>query len=61
MLYFIHPTLVLPFNTAIVNGYNALTGSSVKLGKWDHYLAMREGVLAMNQELKSKLVYGRGI
>jgi len=33
LLYFIHPTLVVPFNTAIVNGYNALTGSSVKLGK----------------------------
>jgi type II restriction enzyme len=31
LLYFIHPTLVMPFNTAIVNGYNALTGSSVKL------------------------------
>ena len=33
LLYFIHPTLVVPFNTAIVKGYNALTGSSVKLEK----------------------------
>lgn len=48
LLYFIHPTLVPPFNTAIVNGYNALTGAGVKLGRWDHYLAMREGILALN-------------
>lgn len=32
LLYFIHPTLVLPFNTAIIKGYNAVTGSNVKLG-----------------------------
>ncbi len=48
LLYFIHPTLVPPFNTAIVNGYNALTGSKVKLGRWDHYLTMRQGMLALN-------------
>lgn len=48
LLYFIHPTLMPPFNTAIVNGYNALTGAKVKLGRWDHYLTMREGVLALN-------------
>lgn len=55
LLYFIHPTLVVPFNTAIVNGYNALTGSAVKLGKWDHYLAMRQGVLALNQRYRDLL------
>jgi type II restriction enzyme len=32
LLYFLHPTLVPPFNTAIVNGYNKLTGGKVKLG-----------------------------
>lgn len=32
LLYFLHPTLMPPFNTAIVNGYNALTGATVKLG-----------------------------
>ena len=48
LLYFLHPTLVTPFNTAIVKGYNALTGAKVKLGRWDEYLAMRAGVLAMN-------------
>lgn len=41
LLYFIHPTLVVPFNTAIVRGYNAVTGSNVKRGRWDHYLCVR--------------------
>lgn len=47
-MYFLHPTLTPPFNTAIVNGYNALTGARVKLGRWDEYLAMREGILRIN-------------
>lgn len=55
LLYFIHPTLVTPFNTAIVNGYNALTGSSVKLGRWDHYLSMREGILRLNAQYRQLL------
>ncbi|HSN14882.1 MAG TPA: type II restriction endonuclease, partial [Anaeromyxobacteraceae bacterium] len=50
LLYFLHPTLALPFNTAIVKGYNALTGSRVKLGRWDEYLAMRAGALRLNAE-----------
>ncbi|MBI4817421.1 MAG: type II restriction endonuclease [Deltaproteobacteria bacterium] len=49
ILYFLHPTLVPPFNTAIVKGYNALTGAKVKLGSWLDYLAMREGVLRLNE------------
>lgn len=48
LLYFLHPTLIPPFNTAIVNGYNALTGARVKLGKWEEYLAMRAGTLRLN-------------
>jgi type II restriction enzyme len=48
LLYFLHPTITPPFNTAIVNGYNALTGARVKLGSWTEYLAMREGILALN-------------
>lgn len=55
MLYFLHPTLVPPFNTAIVKGYNALTGSKVKLGSWSEYLAMREGVLRINAEHRAVL------
>lgn len=54
-LYFLHPTLVPPFNTAIVKGYNALTGARVKLGKWNEYLAMRQGVLRLNAEYRPLL------
>ena len=49
LLYFLHPTIAPPFNTAIVKGYNSLTGSKVKLGKWDEYLAMRNGILRLNE------------
>ena len=55
LLYFLHPTLVSPFNTAIVNGYNAVTGARVKLGRWDEYLAMREGVLRLNARYRDLL------
>jgi type II restriction enzyme len=55
LLYFLHPTIVPPFNTAIVNGYNALTGARVKLGRWDEYLAMREGILELNAEHRDSL------
>lgn len=48
ILYFLHPTLVPPFNTAILRGYNALAGSRLRLGTWADYLCLREGVLAMN-------------
>ena len=48
LLYFLHPTIVPPFNTAIVKGYNALAGANVKLGRWEEYLAMREGVVRLN-------------
>lgn len=50
ILYFLHPTLVPPFNTAIVNGYNRLTGARVRLGRWDDYLAMRGGILRLNAQ-----------
>lgn len=55
LLYFLHPTLMPPFNTAIVRGYNALTGNKVKLGRWDQYLAMRVGVLRLNAEVRDLL------
>ena len=55
LLYFLHPTLVPPFNTAIVNGYNALVGAKVKLGRWDEYLAMRRGMLAFNETYRDLL------
>ncbi|MDX2060077.1 MAG: type II restriction endonuclease [Gemmatimonadales bacterium] len=49
LLYFLHPTIAPPFNTAITRGYNLLTGAKVKLGKWDEYLAMRTGILTVNR------------
>lgn len=55
LLYFLHPTLVPPFNTAIVNGYNALTGANVKLGSWEHFLAMRTGILDLNDRHRDLL------
>lgn len=48
LLYFLHPTIAPPFNTAIVKGYNAIHNAKVKLGKWSAYLAMREGILKLN-------------
>lgn len=53
LLYFLHPTIAVPFNTSIVKGYNSLTGSRVKLGKWSEYLAMRRGILKFNQTYRS--------
>jgi len=55
LLYFLHPTIVAPFNTAIVKGYNALTGAKVKLGSWEEYLAMRQGLLRINSEHRASL------
>ena len=55
LLYFLHPTLVPPFNTAIVNGYNKLTGGKVKLGSWQHFLAMRSGILDLNEQFRDLL------
>lgn len=55
LLYFLHPTLVPPFNTAILKGYNALTGARYKLGSWEDYLAMRTGILRLNTEHRDLL------
>lgn len=55
LLYFLHPTLMPPFNTAIVRGYNALTGSKIKLGSWEEYLGMRQGVMSINETFRDLL------
>ncbi len=55
ILYFLHPTVAPPFNTAIVKGYNLLTGAKVKLGRWEEYLAMRRGILDLNAEHRDLL------
>ena len=55
LLYFLHPVLVPPFNTAIVNGYNAIAGAKAKLGRWDDFLAMRLGILELNERFRDLL------
>ena len=55
LLYFLHPTFVPPSNTAIVKGYNGLTGARVRLGRWDDYLAMRAGILELNARYRNLL------
>lgn len=55
LLYFLHPTIIPPFNTAIVNGYNLLFGAKVKLGSWEEFLAMREGILRLNDSHRALL------
>jgi type II restriction enzyme len=55
ILYFLHPTIIPPFNTAIVNGFNYLFGDKKKLGSWSEYLKMREVIIAKNNECKGEL------
>ncbi len=55
LLYFLHPTLVPPCNTRIVEGYNRLTGAKVKLGSWPDYLAMRDGIIDLNARFRDLL------
>lgn len=50
ILYFLHPTLFPPFNTAMVNGFNAVFSTKQKLGSWDSYLSMRETIVQANAE-----------
>lgn len=53
ILYFLHPTMFPPFNTAIVNGFNLLFKKKIKLGSWPAYLEMRESILQANQMYRS--------
>ncbi|OJW23406.1 MAG: hypothetical protein BGO49_02190 [Planctomycetales bacterium 71-10] len=55
ILYFLHPTLFPPFNTAIVRGFNALFADSKKLGSWPDYLQMREVIKSANGGLRPPL------
>jgi len=55
IIYFLHPTIVPPFNTAMVNGFNALFSDKKKLGSWDSYLAMREVIVRTNAEVRQHL------
>ena len=53
ILYFLHPTLMPPFNTAIVKGFNAIFDDNKKLGSWQQYLDMRETIIKVNEENSS--------
>ncbi|WP_439426207.1 type II restriction endonuclease [Oenococcus alcoholitolerans] len=49
ILYFLKPDIFPPFNTSIVKGYNFLTNSKIKLGKWSEYFKLRDGIIELNQ------------
>lgn len=55
ILYFLHPTAMPPFNTAMLNGFNALFADKKKLGSWESYLAMREVILGANGRVRNHL------
>ena len=55
ILYFLHPTIIPPFNTAIVNGFNHLFKDNKKLGSWSEYLKLREVIIDTNNKYKADL------
>lgn len=55
IIYFIHPTIIPPFNTAIVRGFNFLFKDNKKLGSWTEYLKIREVLVQTNSQLKTEL------
>ncbi|NOY08610.1 MAG: hypothetical protein GXP33_07185 [Spirochaetes bacterium] len=55
ILYFIHPTIAAPSNTAMVRGFNLLFGEKKKLGSWDSYLEMRDTILQVNGHCRNML------
>jgi type II restriction enzyme len=55
ILYFLHPTLMPPFNTAMLNGFNTIFDDKKKLGSWTSYLEMRECVIRANDVIQPGL------
>ncbi|MBN8717963.1 MAG: type II restriction endonuclease [Sediminibacterium magnilacihabitans] len=55
ILYFLHPTIIPPFNTAIINGFNFLFKDKKKLGSWSEYLKLREVIIDVNNQHRSLL------
>jgi len=53
LIYFIHPTIIPPFNTAIVRGFNAFFERTVKLGSWNNYILLREELIEFNNKYKN--------
>lgn len=54
ILYFLHPTIIPPFNTAIINGFNYLFKDKKKLGSWSEYLKIREVLIDVNSQYKNE-------
>ncbi len=55
IIYFLHPTLMPPFNTAILNGFNLLYRDNKKLGSWSSFLDMRATIMQTNEQFKNVL------
>lgn len=55
IIYFLHPTIIPPFNTAIINGFNYLFKDKKKLGSWSEYLKLREVMIDTNAHYRSEL------
>jgi type II restriction enzyme len=55
ILYFLHPTIIPPFNTAIINGFNSLFKDKKKLGSWSEYLKLREVMIDSNNQHRTDL------
>ncbi|WP_343672865.1 hypothetical protein [Chitinophaga sp.] len=55
ILYFLHPTIIPPFNTAIINGFNFLFKDNKKLGSWSEYLKLREVIVDTNNQYRTEL------
>ncbi len=51
ILYFLHPTVFPPCNTAIKDGFNYLFGEKIGCS-WNDYLKMREIIIKKNKEFK---------
>jgi len=55
ILYFLHPEIIPPCNTAIVKGFNHLFKDNIKQGSWQDYLRMREVIIEKNKQYRSLL------
>lgn len=55
ILYFLHPTIIFPFNTVITKGFNILFNNNIALGSWSEYFKMREILKSINTKYKKQL------
>lgn len=54
IIYFLHPTIIAPSNTAIVKGFNILFKDKKKLGSWEDYLKIREIIADTNNKYQNE-------